>query len=157
MTINPEQAASHATAARIGRWIVPAIPIGWTWIPSFGIQMRAEGVVPSTVCLGEDRLLVVSQLEPYIKAQIAMIKKAFEDPVIAGPAPLAFPDADEAALLMLKHRPTQEGSVFQVQHYIRSGQWVGIATLSTLESEVLKVRPAFDHFMKLIRIEPEQG
>jgi hypothetical protein len=44
-----------------------------------------------------------------------------------------------------------------VQHYIRSGTWIGIATLTTLESELLKVRADFDSFMKLLRIEPEAG
>jgi len=156
MTTNPGQPGGYTTAARIGRWIVPAIPFGWTWVPNFGIQRRAEGVVPSSVCLGEDTLLVGNQLALYIQAQITLMKRTFVEPVIAGPTPLAFPDAAEAALLMLKHKPTHQGSVFQVQNYIRSGQWVGIATLTTLESEVLKVRPAFDQFMKLIRIEPEQ-
>ncbi len=42
--------------------------------------------------------------------------------------------------------------MFQVQHYIRSGRWIGIATLTTLESELLKVRGDFDQFMKLLRL-----
>lgn len=155
MTTNPGQAGGQATAARIGRWIVPAIPFGWTWIPDFGIQKRAEGMVPSNVCLGEDSLLVGDQLEPYIQTQITLMKRTFLEPVIAGPSPLLFPGADEAALLMLKHKATQQGAVFQVQHYVRSGKWIGIATLTTLESEILKLRADFDQFMKAIRIDPE--
>ncbi len=155
MSTNPEQAAGHATAARIGRWIIPAIPFGWTWLPDFGIQKREEGVIPSNIYLREDQLLAGNQLNLYIKAQITLMKRTFVDPVIAGPAPLTFPDATEAALLMLKHRPMHQATVFQVQHYIRSGRWIGIATLTTLESELLKVRGDFDQFMKLLRIEPE--
>jgi hypothetical protein len=155
MSANPEQFAGHASAARIGRWIIPAIPFGWTWIPDFGIQKRAEGVVPSNVYLREDRLLAGNQLGLYIQAQITIMKKTFLNPVIAGPAPLTFPSAAEAALLMLKHQSMHQVTVFQVQHYVRSGSWIGIATLTTLESELLKVRADFDQFMKLLQIEPE--
>lgn len=157
MSTTPGQPAGYANAARIGRWIIPAIPFGWTWIPDFGIQKQAEGVVPSNVFLREDELLAGNQLELYIKAQITVMQRTFLEPVIAGPAPLAFPDATEAAMLMLKHRPMHQVTVFQVQHYVRSGKWIGIATLTTLESELLKVRADFDQFMKLLRIGPEAG
>ena len=154
MSTEQGQAAGDATAARIGRWIIPAIPFGWTWIPDFGIQKRTEGVIPSNIYLREDQLLAGNQLELYIRAQITLMKRTFVEPVIAGPAPLAFPDAAEAAMLMLKHRPMHQVTVFQVQHYVRSGSWIGIATLTTLEPELLKIRPDFDQFMKLLRIEP---
>jgi hypothetical protein len=154
MSTEQGQAAGDATAARIGRWIIPAIPFGWTWIPDFGIQKRTEGVIPSNIYLREDQLLAGNQLELYIRAQITLMKRTFVEPVIAGPAPLTFPDAAEAAMLMLKHRPMHQVTVFQVQHYVRSGSWIGIATLTTLEPELLKIRPDFDQFMKLLRIEP---
>jgi len=155
MSTNPGQAAGHSSAARIGRWIIPAIPFGWTWIPEFGIQKQAEGVVPSNIYLRDDQLLAGCQLSLYIQAQVNIMKRTFLDPVIAGPAPIGFPGADEAALLMLKHRPMHQVGVFQVQHYVRKGKWIGIATLSTLESELLKIRPDFDQFMKLVTIEPD--
>ncbi|MGH9590731.1 MAG: hypothetical protein ACRD25_10055 [Terracidiphilus sp.] len=153
MSTRPEQAAGSASAARIGRWIVPAIPFGWSWVPGFGIQKQSEGAVPSNVYLREDELPAGDKLEPYVKAQITIMKQAFMEPMIAGPAPMEFPGAEEASMLMLKHRPMHQVSVFQVQHYVRSGKWIGIATLTTLESELLTVRPDFDQFMKLLRIE----
>lgn len=156
MSTDPGQAA-YGSAAHIGRWIIPAIPFGWTWVPDFGIQKRAEGVVPSNVYLREDVLLAGNQLVLYINAQIGIMKRTFLEPVIAGPAPLTFPDAAEAAMLMLKHRSMHQVTVFQVQHYVRSGNWIGIATLTTLESELLKVRADFDQFMKILRIEPDAG
>jgi hypothetical protein len=157
MSPYPEQPAT--STARIGRWIIAAVPFGWTWIPDFGIQKSGEGTVPSNVYLREDELLGTEELNPYIQTQIALMKRTFLNPTIAGPAPLQFPGADEAGMLMLKHQPMNQGSgnsasVFQVQHYIRSGKWIGIATLTTLEPELLKVRPDFDQFMKLLRIEP---
>ncbi len=157
MSANPGQAAGPPTAARIGRWIVPAIPFGWTWIPDFGIQKRGDGAIPSNVYLREDLLLAGDRLALYIQAQITLMKRTFLEPAFAGPAAIEFPDATEAAMLMLKHRPMHQVTVFQVQHYVRSGKWIGIATLTTLESELLKVRPDFDQFMKILRIEPEPG
>jgi len=154
MSIDPGQAASHASAARIGRWIIPAIPFGWAWIPDFGIQRSGENITPSNVYLKEDELLAGDQLILYIQAQITLMKRTFQDPVIAGPAPMQFPGAQDSALLMLKHQPMNQLSVIQVQHYVRSEKWIGIITLTTLESELLKVRPDFDQFLKLVRIAP---
>src|SRR5580698_6618894 len=134
MSTNPGQIASHAAAARIGRWIIPAIPFGWTWVPDFGIQRSGENVTPSNVYLKEDQLLAGNQLILYIQAQITLMKRTFEDPVIAGPAATQFPGAEESAMLMLKHQPMNQMSVIQVQHYVRSAKWIGIITLTTLES-----------------------
>lgn len=149
-------AAALRNAARIGRWIIPGVPPGWAWMPGFGIQ-KSGGAVPSNVCLKEDQLLAGNELALYIRAQITLMKRTFLDPMIAGPAPLQFPGATEAALLMLKHQPLQQTTVFQVQHYVRSERWIGIATLTTVEPELLKVRPDFDRFMKMLRIEPASG
>ncbi|HYK35010.1 hypothetical protein [Alloacidobacterium sp.] len=154
MSSYPQQTASQSNAARIGRWIIPAIPFGWTWIPDFGIQKMGEGTVPSNVYLKEDEMLGGDKLILYIQAQITLMKRTFLDPTIAGPAPLQFEGADESGLLMLKHQPMNNISVIQVQHYMRSGKWIGIATLTTTETELLKVRPDFEQFMKLLRIQP---
>jgi hypothetical protein len=152
MSLPPHQAPS---AARIGRWIIPAIPFGWTWIPEFGIQRGGGGAIPSNVYLKEDELLAGDQLNPYIQAQIAIMRRTFLNPVIAGPAPLQFPGAQESGMLMLKHQAMNQVTVIQVQHYVRSGKWIGIATLTTTETELLRVRPDFEQFMKFLQIQPD--
>ena len=156
MTADPAQAASHANAARIGRWIIPAIPFGWRWIEGFGIQRSGENVTPSNIYLQEDELSVGSQLILYIQAQIDVMKRTFKEPVIAGPAPSQFPGAQDCAMLMLKHQPMNQMSVIQVQHYMRNDRWIGIVTLTTLQTELLKVRPDFEQFLKLLRIAPSE-
>ncbi|HTZ90246.1 MAG TPA: hypothetical protein VMA71_07890 [Alloacidobacterium sp.] len=150
----PEQAANHASAARIGRWVIPAIPFGWTWIPDFGIQKAGENAIPSNIYLKEDQLLAGDHLILYIQTQITLMKRTFLEPTIAGPAPLQFPGAEESAMLMLKHQPMNQVTVIQVQHYVKSGKWIGIATLTTTETELLKIRPDFEQFMKLLQIQP---
>jgi hypothetical protein len=153
MNAGPGQTANQPVA-RIGRWIIPAIPVGWVWIAGFGIQQSAANTTPSNVYLQEDELLVGDHLTLYIQAQIEVMKQAFKDPVIAGPAPSQFPGAQDSAMLMLKHQPMNQVSVIQVQHYMRDERWIGIVTLTTLESELLKARPGFEQFLKLLRIAP---
>ena len=155
MSTGPGQTASQMSAARIGRWIIPAIPFGWNWIDGFGIQRVGENAIPSNVYLREDELLAGSQLILYIQAQITIMRRTFKDPAIAGPVPSQFPGAEDCAMIMLKHQPMNLMSVFQVQHYMRSKRWIGIVTLTTLETELLKVRPEFEQFLKLLRIAPE--
>jgi hypothetical protein len=137
MSTEPGQAASHGAAARIGRWIIPAIPFGWNWIAGFGIQRGGENVAPSNVYLKEDELLAGNQLILYIQAQITVMQRTFKDPAIAGPVPAQFPGAEDCAMLMLRHQPLHQVSVFQVQHYVRSNRWIGIVTLTTLEDRSL--------------------
>ncbi len=72
-----------------------------------------ESTMPSNVFLREDQLLAGDQLILYIRAQITLMKRTFVEPVIAGPAPLDFPDATEAALLMLKHRRSTRSPCFR--------------------------------------------
>ena len=102
----------------------------------------------------EDELLAGDQLVLYIHAQITIMKRTFKDPIIAGPVPSQFRGAEDCSMLMLKHQPMNQMSVFQVQHYMRNDRWIGVVTLTTLESELLKVRPDFEQFLKLLRIAP---
>jgi hypothetical protein len=155
MNADPGQAASPA-AARIGRWIIPAIPPDWKWIPGFGIQKSGENITPSNVYLKEDELLAGDQLILYIQAQIAIMKRTFKDPLVAGPVQTQFPGTENSAMLMLKHQPMDQISVIQVQHYMRDDNWIGIVTLTTIESELLKVRPDFEQLLKIIRIAPPE-
>ena len=111
---------------------------------------------PSNVYLKEDELLAGNQLTLYIQAQITVMQRTFRDPAIAGPVPAQFPGAEDCAMLMLRHQPLNQVSVFQVQHYMRSNRWIGIVTLTTLESELLKVRPEFEQFLKMLRIAPDE-
>ncbi len=152
MSTQPQVA--DASIARIGRWMIPAIPAGWTWVPGFGIQ-KTTGSVVSNICLKEDELLAGNQLELYIRAQGTLLRRTFQDPMIAGPAPMTFPGATEAAMLMVKHRSLQQAAVFQVQNYVRSDRWIGIVTLTTIETELLKVRPDFDQLVQWLRIAPQ--
>lgn len=136
--------------------MIQAIPAGWVWLPDFGIQRQVHGAFPSNIHLRGDLLSEEIPLPTYIAKQISMMAATFLNPEVAGPAPVSFPQADEAALLMLKHHPMQNLRVFQVQYYLRAGKWVGIITLTTIEQELLAVRADLDQLMKLIRFVREE-
>lgn len=157
MSTNAAHVERQVETARIGRWIVPAMPAGWAWLPDFGIQKQVQGAFPSNIHLREDPLPEQQALAEYVAKQIIMMAKTFLNPEVAGPAPFSFAGADEAAMLMLRHHPMQELSVFQVQYYVRQGKWIGVVTLTTTETELLAVRPELDQFMKVIRIAAEEG
>ena len=115
----------------------------------------------SNVHLTEDMLLAGKSLGPYIEVQKVLMRRTFEDPIIAGPGPVPFPEVDESLLMMVKHRDRQGnrdgggeggGSVVQVQHYVRRGTWIGIVTFTTTEAEMAGLRPAMQMFIDGLRV-----
>jgi hypothetical protein len=149
------QTGPNAPILCIGRWEIRLVPHGWVYVPDFGIRKSGEGFVPSNVALNQDTLLVGTQLSLYLDAQITLMKNTFQDPMIAGPKPVEFAGAHEAMLLMIKHRELNGLSVVQVQNYVRCASWIGIVTLTTLDTELLKVRQDFEKFSKALAILPE--
>jgi hypothetical protein len=145
------QTGPNAPILRIGRWEVSLVPHGWIYVPDFGIRKAEEGVVPSNVTVNQDTLLCGDKLSLYLDAQITLIKNTFQEPMIAGPKPAKFAGADEAMLLMVKHRALNGYTVVQVQTYVRSG----VITLTTLEPELLQIRQDFERFSKALVILPE--
>jgi len=151
------QTGPNAPVLQIGRWEVRLVPHGWVYVPDFGIRKTEEGVVPTNGTVSQDTLLAGDKLALYLDAQITMMKSTFQEPMIAGPKPSEFTGADEAMLLMVKHRPLNGLTVVQVQIYVRVAKWIGVITLTTLEQELLKVRPDFERFCKALVILPETG
>ncbi len=128
------------------------------YIAKFGIkQMTADPlVIPANVSLGEDTLSAPDGLPAYIAAQEKLIQSHLLLPRMAGPQLMPFAGADEAYLFFVRHTPNEAGNMIHVQQYIRAGLWVGIITLTTLESQLQAVRPAYESFAKGLRIIPLQ-
>ena len=149
------QTGPNAPVLAIGRWEVRLVPHGWVYVPDFGIRKAEEGVIPSNVTVNQDTLLCGDKLGLYIDAQMALMRNTFKEPMIAGPRPAEFAGTDEAMLLMVKHGTLNGYTVVQVQNYVRCGSWIGIVTLTTLETELLRVRKDFERFCKSLVILPE--
>ena len=69
---------------------------------------------------------------------------------------MPFPGAEEGYLFFVRHTPDGAGNMLHAQRYVRSGEWVGIITLTTLESQLPVVRHDYEAFVKGLRILPPQ-
>jgi len=55
----------------------------------------------------------------------------------------------------VRHTMDGAGDMLHAQTYVRAGVWVGIVTLTTLESQLSVVRTDYDAFVRGLRIGPE--
>jgi hypothetical protein len=132
---------------RVGRWGVRLIPDGWEFAHGFGIQKLEGGPQVANIRLSEDTLPAGKLLALYLVAQKTLFDRAFADPKIAGPSVIAFPGADEAALLFLKHGE-REGApaVIQAQTYLRRERWIGIITFTALGDHFSSLKANYQSF-----------
>lgn len=145
----------------MGRWQISAVPANWFFIPDFGLRHNSPTHPASNITVKDDVLLAGSKLEPYIQAQIDILKGAYLEPVFAGPQPTALVDSSllgvhEAMMLIIKHQPHAGAAVFQVQTYVRLDRWLGIITLTTLEQTLMSVRRDYEQFVRMLSIAPEE-
>jgi hypothetical protein len=135
------------------------MPAGWIYVAGFGIkQMTAmQGQMAASVGVGQDSLEAEDGLAAYLEKQTKLIEGSLKDVKCAGPKPTAFPGAEEAHLLFVRHTVDEAGNMLHAQTYARVGRWVGIVTLTTLESQLTAVRADYDAFLRGLRIGPEQA
>ena len=143
-------------SARIGRWIISSVPASWFFVPDFGLRHNSP-YPTSNITVKDDVLLAGNRLEPYIQAQIGILRRTYLDPVFAGPKPVALLkiDVDETMMLLIRHQPVNGTSVMQVQTYVRLGAWIGIITLTTVDQFIRQVRPDYECFISLLTVAPE--
>jgi hypothetical protein len=104
--------------------------------------------------VGEDTLEAEDGLPAYLEKQMKMIEGSLQDVKCAGPKPTSFPGADEAHLMFVRHTLESAGPMLHAQTYARVGLWVGIVTLTTLESQLGVVRADYDVFVRGLHIGP---
>lgn len=149
-----EQASAEKSFPRVGRWLVTALPSGWIYVTDFGIrQMLADpSAVPANISISQDELADADSLAAYVANQSRLINHHLPNPTIAGPQPTAFAGATEAWLFFVRHISQNGVSMLHAQTYVRSECWVGIITLTTQEAQLQAVRPAYEAFLKGLRI-----
>jgi hypothetical protein len=139
--------------ARIGRWGVHFVPQGWGLLPDFGIERREAGEQVANICLTEDTLLAGKLLAPYLDTQKTLFDRVFTEPKIAGPSVIAFPGAEEAALLFLKHGKLEgAAAVIQAQTYVRRERWIGIVTFTATSQSFSALKTSYQSFAAGLRI-----
>jgi len=117
------------------------------------MEMRA---VSASVGLGQDTLSAENGLLEYVERQKQLIKYHLCEAMFAGPQETAFAGTDEAQLLFVRHSAPSVGSMLHAQTYVRLGCWLGIVTLTALESHIRTARPDYEAFVKGLRVNPEQ-
>ncbi len=147
---------SGADAARIGRWIISAVPGGWFFVPDFGLRHNSP-YPTSNITVKDDILLAGDKLEPYIQAQITILRRTYLNPAIAGPQTSGSlrTEVDESMLLLIRHQPVNGTGVMQVQTYVRLAAWLGIITLTTTDRNLQRNRPDYERFVASLKIAPE--
>lgn len=132
---------------RVGRWGVSYIPDGWEFAHDFGIRQSKGAGQAANIRLSEDILPAGKSLAPYLVAQKTLIGRMFADPKIAGPSVIAFPGADEAALLFLKHGELEGvAAIIQAQTYVRRERWIGIVTFTALADRFSELKAHYQSF-----------
>ena len=130
------------------------LPAGWLFVPNFGIRQitTSSNQIAANVSLGEDKLADEAGLAEYISGQAKLIESHIKNARMAGPQPSTFAGAEQAFLFMVRHNPDGIADMLHVQTYVRVGLWVGIVTLTTVESYLKQVRPEYEGFLKGLRI-----
>jgi len=147
MTNQVGRPTSDSLLGRVGRWGVTHVPEGWEFAHGFGIRKMEAAAPTANIRLSEDTLPAGKILAPYLVAQKTLIGRMFADPRIAGPSVIAFPGADEAALLFLKHGEL-EGAlpIIQAQTYVRRERWIGIVTFTAMAERFSGLKAHYQAF-----------
>jgi hypothetical protein len=112
--------------------------------------------ISANVVLGQDLLEAPESLEKYIARQAKMISQHLSDAKMAGPQVTAFQGAEQGYLFLVRHTPESLETMIHIQTYVRSGDWIGIVTLTTTEATLKSVRVDYDAFIKGLRILPSE-
>ena len=142
----------------VGRWGITALPQGWMLVPNFGARQVGDNTqfVISNIALSYDPLPEGKTLPEYIEKQREMILAKYPEARFAGPQAVPFQNADEAYMLLIRHAAKDAIEMIHVQHYVRSGDWIGIVTFTAPEQQLRALRPGHELFLKGLQILPPQ-
>ncbi|MGH9431417.1 MAG: hypothetical protein ACRD3T_07725, partial [Terriglobia bacterium] len=80
----------------------------------------------------------------FVESQLSLVREFVTTPQIEKTVPASIKGANEVEAYLIRYG-TDDGRRFvQRQIYARAGRRVGVVTLTTLESELAKVRPVLD-------------
>jgi hypothetical protein len=117
---------------RVGGWGFNIIPEGWK--PMEGVGLIREGAAEFRASAAglEETLAEGKTLRGYIEVQIEVAKSRLTSPEFQGPLEARMDGSEEALLLTVSSDAKDGMRVMQRQIYARSGDVVGIMTMSGL-------------------------
>jgi pSer/pThr/pTyr-binding forkhead associated (FHA) protein len=124
-------ASPYPAQVRVGGWGFNVIPDGWKAMEGVGLIHEAEAEFRASAAGLEDSL-TASTLRGYIEVQLQVAKSQLKSLEFHGPVEARMEGSDEALLLTVSSDAKEGVRVTQRQIYARSGDVVGILTLSGL-------------------------
>ena len=136
-------------ALSIGNWAFARLPEGWQIQEGLGIQLdvKDEKVFPSNIGAMEEPLGPGITLSAYVEAQTKMFREYLREPRIDAALPPKIPGATETIALEVRFSTKDGPSIYYRRVYALSRSSIGVLTLTTLETDLSSVRPAYDSFL----------
>jgi len=122
----------YPAQVRVGGWGFNIIPEGWKPMEDVGLVHQDEGEFRASAAGLEESLPGGKTLRAYVEVQMEIAKSQLQDAELQGPAEARMEGSEEALLLTVSSDAKEGLRVTQRQIYARSGDVVGILTLSGL-------------------------
>ncbi|HTB10220.1 MAG TPA: FHA domain-containing protein [Bryobacteraceae bacterium] len=117
---------------RVGGWGFNIIPDGWKPMEGVGLIHQGTAQFRATAACLEEPLAEVKTLRSYIELQMEVAKSRLKAPAFQNPVDATMTGAEEALLLTVSSDLREGLRIVQRQIYARSGNIVGILTMSGL-------------------------
>jgi len=141
----------------IGGWSFARVPSDWEVKEGIGLLQKVPGGgFQSNITAMEERLGGGITLETYVESQIKMLREYLKEPQIDAAIPPKIAGAENSVGVEIRYA-TKEGQTVHIHRiYVRGGHIVGVASLTTLESELQKAREAFQAILSQATFIPQQ-
>jgi hypothetical protein len=120
------------------------LPAQWAAQGEFGIQRDDPDAFPSSAIATEEPLGNGISLQEYVEAQLAMLRQYLREPQIDAALPPAVRGAEETVAVEVLYKTKDGQGIFYRRVYARVGRTVGVLTLTTVQTDLAQVRPAFE-------------
>ena len=128
----------------LGSWSFRRIPEGWVVDEGYGLHFAGPGTFPSEAVVSEARLAGGVALESHIESEMALVREFVSEPEIKMTGEVKLAGAEEARGVVIRYKTDDGRRFWQRQVYARSGQLVGVLTLTTLDIELPRIQSVFD-------------
>ncbi len=141
----------------IGGWSFARVPPDWEVKEGIGLLQKAPGGgFQSNITAMEERLGGGITLQTYLEAQIKMLREYLKEPQIDAAIPPKIAGAEDSVGVEIRYA-TKEGQTVHIHRiYVRNGHIVGVASLTTLETELQKAQEAFQGILSQATFIPQQ-
>ncbi|MGO9272634.1 MAG: FHA domain-containing protein [Terriglobia bacterium] len=140
----PSLPALTPPALILGSWSFRRIPEGWVVDEGYGLHFTGPGAFPSEAVVREARLAGGVALESHIESEMALVREFVSQPEIKMAGEVTLAGAEEARGVVIRYKTDDGRRFWQRQVYARSGQLVGVLTITTLDIELPRIQPVFD-------------